>query len=188
MRTQTVAKAIKDVWILKYHVIIPIITTIVGIFLCWKYKIYLWNSEYYGEMLTAVITFLSIVISVFGVLIPTVFSSKSELVEYFIDNIDTSYFVSSIKNVIISGISEVIAICMLYAYDVIPRNIYVSICIVSLFLLVYFLCGSYKYICIMLRLVLEEKKSVEGKKYKKQVSDDERQKINEMLKNRNRNI
>lgn len=185
MRVQVVAKNIKDAWILKYHVIIPIIVAGVGIFACWKYKIYLWDSKYYGDMLTAVITFLSIVISVFGVLIPTVFSSKSKLVVYFINNIDRRYFISSIKNVIISGISEVIIICMLYAYDVIPSNVYTIICSVSLFLLMYFLCGSYKYISLMLRLVLEENEPIRGKKYKKQVSDDERREINNILKNGN---
>lgn len=185
MRAQTVANNIKDIWILKYHIIIPIIVTGVGTFVCWKYKIYFWDSEYYGDMLTAIITFLSIVISVFGVLIPTVFSSKSKWIKFFIENIDIPYFVSSVKNVIISGISEVIIVCILYAYDVLPSNIYEIICVVSLFLLIYFLCGSYKYISLMLRLILEEKEPVKGKKYKKQVSDDERHKINDMLKNGN---
>lgn len=69
MRTQKIAKSIKDIWSLKYHVIIPIIVDVVGIYVCRKYKIYLWNSKYYGELLTAVITFLSIVISVFGILV-----------------------------------------------------------------------------------------------------------------------
>ena len=186
MRTQKIAKNIKDIWSLKYHVLIPIIVDVVGIYVCWKYKIYLWNSKYYGELLTAVITFLSIVISVFGILIPTVFNSKSKLVAYFINNIDTKYFVSSVKNVIISGISEVIVICILYAYDVIPLKIYVLFCVISVFLLIYFVCGSYKYISLMLRLALEEKEPVKGKKYKNQLSDDKRQKINDMLRNENK--
>lgn len=50
----------------------------------------------------------------------------------------------------------------------------------------YFLCGSYKYISLMLRLALEEKEPVKGKKYKNQLSDDKRQKINDMLRNENK--
>ena len=34
MRNQTVVKGIKDVWILKYHVIIPVIVTAVGACVC----------------------------------------------------------------------------------------------------------------------------------------------------------
>lgn len=58
----------------------------------------------------------------------------------------------------------------------------VFLCILS----IYFVCGSYKYISLMLRLALEEKEPVKGKKYKNQLSDDKRQKINDMLRNENK--
>lgn len=178
-----ILKKVVDNWILKYHIIIPILITLAGTWWCWNYKIYLWNSQYYGDMLTAVITFLSIVISVFGILIPTVFTNKNKLTTYFVKNIDRFYFVKSVKNVMVSGISDVILVCILYSYDVIPKKVYALICIASLFLLIYFLCGSYKYLSLMLRLVLEDGEIYDGKRYNKQISDTKRKEINEMLRN-----
>lgn len=182
-RKKRIVKKCVEIWTLNYQIIIPVFITGICGYVCWKYNIHFWESKYYGDMLTAVITFLSIVISVFGILIPTVFSNKNKMVSYFIKNIDSSYFIKSIKYAMISGISEIVLICVLYTYDILPIKCYILVCIISLFGLIYFLCGAYKYISLLLRLVLEEKEPYEGKKFSSQVSEGERKAINEMLRN-----
>lgn len=182
-------KTIISIWVLYYQIIIPILVTILMVYLCWKHKIYLWNAKYYIDMLTALITFLSIIISVFGILIPTVFTSKSDggLIQYFLDSADMKYFVKSIKRVIAGGIVDVLFVCILYAQDIIPRHIYVGIAILCFYVLVYFLCGSYKYISVMLRLTLETREPYEGKKYMNKMTDEKKRNINEMLRQKYEN-
>lgn len=175
-------KTISKVWQLYYHVIIPICMTVVGTLICWKQKIYLWDSCNYSDMLTAVITFLSIVISVFGILIPTVFTSKTKLVDFFIKNVDMPYFVKDIKRVMVSGISNIILVCSLYLYDTIPKKFYFVLCVLCLFLFTYFLCGSYKYLSLLLRLMLEKKEPYKGKEYIKPANENRQKEVAEMLR------
>lgn len=183
MKSTKIFKVLIQIWILYYHIFIPILVTISGVFICRKYKIYLWNAEYYNDMLTAIITFLSIILSVFGILIPTVFVNKKEngLVKFFMDNADIKYFVNSVKRIMLGGIFDVFFVCILYSYDVIPRQVYIVIMIICLGILLYFLCGSYKYLSLLLRLVLEDGKPYTGKTYNNEISQEKRNEINEML-------
>lgn len=180
---KSIKKKMINIWIMYYQIIIPIFITVSAIYLCRKYKIYLWKAENYTDMLTAVITFLSIIISVFGILIPTVFTNKKEnyLLEYFINNIDVKYFMQSIKRVMASGIISIFLVCALYPFDVIPMCVYTKILAISFWVLIYFLCGSYKYLSIMLRLIIEEGERYQGKTYTKQLNEKNRSDINSML-------
>ena len=62
----------------QYPLAIIIDAFIVGFF--YKFKIRFWEDEYYNYMLSALITFVSIIISIFGIMIPTVFTGKSDLI------------------------------------------------------------------------------------------------------------
>lgn len=177
-----IGKKISEYWELYYHIFIPIFMTVLGTLVCWKKKVYLWNSNKYFDMLGAVITFLSIVISIFGILIPTVFTNKTKLVNFFVKNADTAYLVKDIKRVMVSGISNIIMICLLYLQDIFSQKFYGMICILGLFLFLYFLCGSYKYLSLLLRLVIETKEPHNGKKYEKPVDVEKQKAVAEMLK------
>lgn len=167
-----------------YHIYIPLLITFFIVYICKKYKIYIWKATNYSDMLTAVITFLSIIISVYGILIPTVFMNKEDnnLISFFVKNADIKYFVQNIKRVMISGIVDILFICALYCHDVFPKAFYYAIAIASLYTLLFFLCGSYRYLSIMLRLIMENITPYKGKKYKNHVSTEQQNKINKMLR------
>ena len=177
-----IGKKISEYWELYYHIFIPICMTMLGTIVCWNKKIYLWSSNNYSDMLGAVITFLSIVISIFGILIPTVFTNKTKLVDFFVKNADTTYLVKDIKRVMASGISNILLVCLLYLQDIFPQKFYCMICVSCLFLFLYFLCGSYKYLSLLLRLVIETKEPHNGKKYEKSVDAEKQKAVAEMLK------
>lgn len=179
-----VAKCVSKIFE-NWHFVLSIILEIVIIIFVNYYKVYFWKAEYYNDMLTAIITFISIVISIFGILIPSVFTSNNKMINYFKENADISYFVKSIKNIVVSGFGSIGCICLMYLYDTIPMNAFKGFCILSIFFLFVFVFGSYRYLSIMLRLLIENKKEYQGKTYKKQSSEKDREELNNMLKKQN---
>lgn len=175
------------IWYLNYQWVMPIILTSVITWIAYKFKIYPWTGKSYPDMLTALITFQSIIISVFGILIPAIITSKDEqeLTKYFFENADMEDFVKRIKKTIISGILDILLVCVLYAYDVLPIKAYAAVGIICLFILLYFLCGSYRCVSIMLKLLIVKKKQYTGKNFKKQISSEERKELNKRLENKN---
>lgn len=169
-----------------YQWIIPAIVTIIIAGIAMKLDIYPWEGEAYTDMLTALITFQSIIISVFGVLIPILITSKKEgtLAKYFFENADTGEFVKRIRRTIVSGILDILLLCALYSYDILPINIYIPIGITCLFVLLYFMCGSYRYINIMLRLLIGNDKTYKGKMMKSKIQEEQREEMNRRLKKR----
>lgn len=179
---------IKEIWYSYYQCIIPLICTIGISVIAFKFKIYPWTGTAYVDMLTALITFQSIIISVFGVLIPALITSREEkgLVNFFYENADTDEFVKRVKKTIGSGVVDILLVCMLYAYDILPIKIYVIMGMICVFVLLYFLCSSYRYIGILLKLLMTNKKPYEGKRYNKQLSKDNMEKLNRMLEKDNK--
>lgn len=178
-----------------YGIIISIFVTGILAFEQRKYNLVFWEAEYYSDMLTAVITFLSIIIGIFGILIPAIISAredKASKTNYFFENADVEFFSKCIKKIFCSGILSVICICLLYLQDIIDEKFYIWIFRVSIFLILYFCFGSYRFIGIMLSLLIGGKKEKEPKKtvklYKNKTSDKDRSIINENLMNRNNSI
>lgn len=169
----------------EWHFVASAILEVAVISFFCRFKIRFWEAQYYNDMLTAIITFISIIISIFGILIPTVFTSNSEMINYFKENADISYFVNSIKNIIVSGIGSVGFICSMYLYDKLPMKAFKIFCVLGLFCLLVFLLGSYRYLSIMLRLLVEEKKVTKEKKYKKQSSEQDIKELNDILRKQN---
>lgn len=170
-------------WYSNYQWIIPMLFTTLIVWSAYKLKVKPWLGEAYSDMLTALITVQSIIISVFGILIPSLVSIKDEsgLIKYFFENADIEDFVKRMKKTILSGISDIFLICILYAYDVLPIKIYVAIGVLCLFVLLYFYCGSYRYVSILLKLLIVKKKEYKGKEFKKKLTDQEIEKLNQKL-------
>lgn len=185
MKNKRKSKAVW-IWYSNYQWIIPMIVTVLIIGSAYALKVKPWSGEAYSDMLTALITVQSIIISVFGILIPSLVSIKGEngLVEYFYENADIENFVKRVKRTILSGILDIFLICMLYAYDVLPIKVYVSIGILCLFVLLYFLCGSYRYVSIMLKLLIVKQNGHRGKGFKKKLTDQERADLNKKLRDK----
>ncbi len=175
-----------------------ILSSLLSVFLAFeqhKHDLYFWKATYYSDMLTAIITFLSIIIGIFGILIPTVISAKEDdksIANYFFQNADGVFFAKSIRKLISSGILSVICVCLLYLQDILNEKIYVWVFRISVFFTLYFCFGSYRFIGIMLGLLVgsESKKDAKKtvKKYKNRIDEAERNRINEKLKDKNNNI
>lgn len=178
-------------WYSWYSTIIPAIFVVATIAWQNKCEVEFWKAQYYPEMLTALITFLSIVISVFGILIPSMISVKDEknsLTKYFFDNADTNFFAKAIKRTILSGIASVLVVCLLYLYDVMNVKLFKCVFATAVFVAVYFCCNAYRFIGIMLKLLIgtnDKNRNNTGKRYKNQMSEEERMRINEQLKKNN---
>lgn len=181
-------------WYSWYGVILAaVITSILG-YEQHKYNLSFWTAKYFSDMLTALITFLSIVIGIFGILIPSMISAREDkegITNYFFENVDGRFWAKCIRRIISSGILAIICICFLYLQDIIIEKVYIWIFRMSIFFILYFCFGSYRFIGIMLNLLIgKNKKTIEKrtKKYKNKTNDIEQKKINERLINRNNNM
>ena len=94
---------------------------------------------------------------------------------------DVEEFVKRVKRTIISGVSDIFLICLLYAYDVLPIKVYVAVGVLCLYVLLYFLCGSYRYVSIMLKLLILKKNEYKTKDFKRKLTDQERECLNKKL-------
>ncbi len=194
-RLKSILQHLTDLWYSWYSIAIAAIIATTLAFGQYKYGLEFWKAKYYSDMLTAIITFLSIIIGIFGILMPSVITAKEDrkgMVNYFFENADGEFFAKCIKRIISSGILSVIFICLLYLQDIIDGKIYIWIFRVSIFLILYFCFGSYRFIGIMLRLLIggKNKEDIEKgvKKYKHKIDESERKRINEQLMNKNNNI
>lgn len=189
MKWSNIKDTIKYFWYSFYSLIISSILTGILFYITRKYNFYLWKSEFYSDMLTAVITFLSIIISVFGILIPSVMSAREEkksVADYFFTNANVVYFVKCIKRTMLSGFVAILLVCVLYLYDMLPEKLYVGIWGITIFFVFYFCCSSYRFIGILLSLLYAGNKSFDGagKKYSHKVNEEEKRRIDEMLRNK----
>lgn len=171
------------IWYANYQWIIPMLFTILITVVAYVLGVKPWSGEAYSDMLTALITVQSIIISVFGILIPSLVSIKDEKggIKYFFENADVEEFVKRVKRTIISGVSDIFLICLLYAYDVLPIKVYVAVGVLCLYVLLYFLCGSYRYVSIMLKLLILKKNEYKTKDFKRKLTDQERECLNKKL-------
>lgn len=182
-----------DYWHFYYCEVIPIIITVVIIAVERKCKIKFWNAQNFADMLTALITFLSIVLSIYSFLIPSFVSAKEdEKVKNFLANADMELFIKNIKKIFIEGIITLVCVCSLFLYDIINTAIYVKIMYISVFFMAMFCCRSYRFIGIIIDLLIETKKGTPkssdrvlgGKKYNNKVNEFEKERIDKKLLNK----
>lgn len=182
-----------DYWHFCYCEVISIIATMVIISVERKCKIQFWNAQNFADMLTALITFLSIVLGIYSFLIPSFVSAKEEeKIKNFLANADMDLFVKNIKRIFIEGIITLICICFLFLSDIINAAIYVKIMYISVFFMTMFCCRSYRFIGIIIDLLIETKKGTSkssdgtlgGKKYNNKVNESEKERIDQKLLNK----
>ena len=117
------------------------------------------KSEGFEKMLETIVTFISIVLSVFGFLIPAFLSSKGSnlLIQYFLDSIDVRVFVKKLKNVVAIGLLDVLLTCILLMGDIFNSLVLNALIEVWLWFILYFMCVSYRFISILLSIMIAPK-------------------------------
>ena len=179
----TIWKGILNSWRGIYCMVLPIIA--VGVYIvCYRvWKVKIWESENFPATLEAMVTFVSIIISFFGVLLTILISAKekSELINYFLDSADKKAFSSSIKKLILHGLLTVIVAAILFMYDIMrERRIVICVCI-GIFTLVRFTALTYRFINILLMLFLKDRK-VYAKRENERLPEADAEKLDERLR------
>lgn len=171
-----------EVWRNIYCTVIPFIVTAGYFFAFFKYGFCIWKSENFGNTLTSIITFVSIIISFFGVLLTILISAreKSELIDYFLHTADKIAFIGAIKKLIICGLSTVIIAALLFGYDILQQNVIVLLVLLGIFCLIRFSTLTYRFTNILLMLFVGEKKNV-GKKEGKTISEKELDNLHQII-------
>lgn len=145
-----------DVWRNLYCFIIPILISAFYLFVLLKWDVRIWESKNFTDTLSSVITFVSIIISFFGVLLTLLISvkEKSKMIQEFLKSADKSAFISSIKNLIMCGLLTVLLSACLFLKDIIAENIIVVLVISGMFFLVRFTALTYRFTNILLMLFI----------------------------------
>lgn len=157
-----------ELWRKLYCIIIPIILTTFYLYMFFRFDFRIWESQNFGDTLTSIITFVSIIISFFGVLLTILISAreKSTLIDYFLHTADRQAFVRSLRELIICGLSTVLIAAVLFGHDILHFKVTVGLIVVCIFCLIRFAALTYRFTNILLMLFVGDKKKVEKKEGK----------------------
>lgn len=174
--------AVLEIWRKVYCLVIPIIAIILYTKVCLKYGFKIYDSENFTEALTALITFVSIIISFFGVLLTMLISIKetSELVKFFLKSIEKKDFVSAIKRLVMWGLFTVIMAITLFMTDIMPEKIIIPITVITIYSLIRFTMLTYRFTNILLSLFINDKTNFRKAESNK-LPDANRKKLDETL-------
>lgn len=172
-----------------YSYVIPTVSTIfyiVCLILRYKFNVdvkILQESVKFEEMLKTVVTFMSIILSVFGFLIPSFLSGKgsNSLIKYFLKNADIKLFTVKLKSVVSFGLIDIFITCVLLIGDIMPESLVNIIVVVWIWILFFFMCSSYRFIGLIINLILCEKEDIVQKMSNK-IPEDEEERIKSKIR------
>lgn len=168
-----------DNWYRVYCFAVPLATTI-AYFIGYHYgKIKIWESRNYADTLSAIITFVSIIISFFGVLLTLLISAKekSRLIQFFLNSADKGVFISCIKSLIMFGLLTVMIASCLFMEDIMDEKLMEILAGMGIFSLVRFTTLTYRFTNILLMLFIRDKEDIEKEEGPKLPKDKEEELI-----------
>lgn len=173
-----------DFWYRTYCFAIPAAATVAYLIGYFYGKIKIWQSSNYADTLSAVITFGSIIISFFGVLLTLLISvkEKSRLIQFFLDSADKEVFISSIKSLIMFGLLAVMIASCLFMEDILDEWLKVVLSGMGIFSLIRFTTLTYRFTNILLMLFIREKEDFDKKEGPK-ISEDKADELIRRIKN-----
>lgn len=144
------------------------------------------ESKNFTAMLESIITFVSIIIGVFGFLLPILITSKDKfaLIKYFINSIDKKSFSFNLRMIIVGGFATVFITCMLFFFDIFSEWFKQLMILMWIWLLFYFMLNSYRFISLLVRLFLEEKHEPR-KDQRISISKSEEEELKKIIKEQN---
>lgn len=181
---------IKDNWYEFYSYLIPTLLVILyGIYVIMVSKgvvvaKLIHESTNFDKMLEALITFISIILSVFGFLIPSFLSGKGETdaINYFLKCADMKLFAAKLKNVVAFGLVDTFLTSILLISDIITGYVLNIIVFVWLWGIFFFMCSSYRFISLMINLLLVQKKKFVQQAANK-ISEEEIKNVHSSIRN-----
>lgn len=141
------------------------------------------DSKNFDKMLEALITFMSIILSVFGFLIPSFLSGKGEIkaINYFLKYADMKLFAKKLKNIVAIGLVNIFITSVLLLTDIISTSIINLVILIWLWLLFNFMCNSYRFITIMINLLIVQKEDY-VQKSANEISNREKEELHSKLR------
>lgn len=123
------------------------------------------GSKNFTDMLDSLITFVTIVLGVFGFLLPILITNKKDcgLINRFLDNIDKKEFTFCLKLIISSGFLVVILTGILYLNDILGKMFLLIAIGVDLWVVLFFMSSSFRFISILLEVMLSDNSETSGK-------------------------
>lgn len=172
-----------DNWRNVYCLVIPMIITAFYLFAFWKWDLRIWKSENFSDTLSSIITFVSIIISFFGVLLTMLISAKekSKMIQDFLKTADKEVFTSSIKRLIMCGLLTVLIAACLFMEDIIAEKAIMVLAGTGVFFLIRFTALTYRFTNILLMLFISDDdipKKREGAKLAPDKEQEMRDRIN----------
>ena len=170
-------------YIIPCVLVIGYIVYLIGSSYCKKELPLIQDSKNFKSMLEALVTFMSIILSVFGFLIPSFLSSKGEsnAIKYFMKYADMRLFSAKLKNVVAIGLVDTFFTCILFLEDIFSKTVANVLICIWLWFLLFFMCSSYRFISIMINLLLTEKQEFTQKAANK-VSKEEIEELNSKIR------
>ena len=154
-------RRIRTEWLNKYVYIIPCILELIYISYI-KFGVYgeaqwVWigGSKGFGDMCKAIAEFSSIVLGIYGFMIPAVIGRQDKFNNEFWKNIDKESFSRDFKHLIISGIITILASSMLLVHDIISAKVLMVLLGGFFWILAFYCCSSYRFIRIFISLIVE---------------------------------
>ena len=103
------------------------------------------------------------------------------MVKYFIENANMDVFVGKIKSVVLSGLSGILLSVLLYLSEDFGQEVLKIVIFLWIGIIFNFACNSYRFISIIISLLLSEKKKVNEKVCANEISEESVKEINENL-------
>lgn len=119
------------------------------------------DSCFFVNMLETFVVFMSIVLSIFGFLIPAFLGAKekSETMNYFFKYADKQMFMRNLKNIVANGLVIIFITCVLFLNDILMPVLCNVIMLIWIWMVFFFMCSSYRYISIIINLLMVEKET-----------------------------
>ena len=178
-------KSVTALWHKTYLYLIPILSLVgvMGVNHITGFKMSeICGDDSFSDMLGSIITSMSIIISIFGFLMPSLISAKNDkMVKYFIENADMNEFIKKIKAVIRSRMIGILLSIVLY----VNKNLFPILQSLLLYVLLAiglnFACSAYRFISIIISLLLKEKKDLNAEQCPNEMSKEQVTLLNEKI-------
>lgn len=188
-------KRIQEAWIRVYSFVIPTIVAALyfWLFVCNPESFIKYGSEEsinINSLLDGIIAFVTIIMGIFGFLIPALVSNKKDcgMIEFFLEHTDQKFFVKKVKILIASGMITVLLCLFLFLENALKEWIFVLGMLSLVWFLLFFVCNAYRFIGLILSLLIFNKKindtgikNEAGKPVVDQMSEEESKKLKESL-------
>lgn len=170
----------KYIWYEIYCYVIP--TVVLAGYICfWIFASFrAAETEYFKDVCLGTVTFVSITLSLFGVLLTVLISlkEKSQMVQYFLQNVKGKSPMRLLKQIILSGLLTIMLLLtflLLSEIQPLSSGLFGAV----IWFLMFFSCSMFRFINILIHLVFDKPPS--QKSFQNPMSEQDRVELNKRI-------